>query len=826
MSDNFQIKLNNLYIAQKAVTGSLASVENFLILNSYEPSDIADLTGSLATEIALLSPSAQSVAQILFSAVMDENLNYNSVSSIPASGITGSLSNAYIDSSRVNNLYTSISNAISVGYFNGPNVHGPLTHASIDASQVTGSLLGNQMSVEEAIGTGSLDILGLIGNLPLENPSLTDVVNTLSAVIGLGVLLDGATSIAEAIGNNTIPASSISAAIVDINSEAWVTNSRIAPSAVYGSAYTGELVNNIYPSSIGTADIALSAITGSLIAPNTIQTANIANSAITSDKILSLDAAKVTGSIPGSQITGSLTYANIDASQINDLSDFVSSQITSSLTQAYIDASHVTGSLLGSESLSVAEAVNILASDIGDKILITSLYTINSLSGGINALKLQTGTVPLNGGLAKDDVNSFTNIATILIASLQHPENYATSANLASTIINAITSHEFYPEPTLTVSALQNDIEYTITNRNISLSNIAAHIVSSIVGETNLNTISNAIYSNNCIIDYTDNNKDLLKTDLATAQDLGNTATITSVIGGDDISLIASTITAAIGNQAIGASSISAALVEINSDAWVTNSKIAAGAVHGSSGGGTHNIAASSIGTTDIALSAITGSLIAQETIIGGNGGNIVQNSIDYFNIAYGAVHNGNIAASEVYGSAGGGMPTNIAPSSIGTADIANSAIIGSLIAASAITSDKIAASAITNALIAASAVQGSSGGGTSNIYPSSIGTNDIANSAITYSKFGFLKWKTGLNQNSLYMDNNAQGFCKTNVIYLFRSFPTIQDFGGCASGGTLTYYDQQTLAAACGKCYNTASGGETNTTGMAGCIKYFVTIE
>ena len=102
----------------------------------------------------------------------------------------------------------------------------------------------------------------------------------------------------------------------------------------------------------------------------------------------------------------------------------------------------------------------------------------------------------------------------------------------------------------------------------------------------------------------------------------------------------------------------------------------------------------------------------------------------------------------------------------------------------------------------------------------------DIANSAITYSKFGFLKWKTGLNQNSLYMDNNAQGFCKTNVIYLFRSFPTIQDFGGCASGGTLTYYDQQTLAAACGKCYNTASGGETNTTGMAGCIKYFVTIE
>ncbi|MGB4192052.1 MAG: hypothetical protein WBJ81_05870, partial [Rickettsiales bacterium] len=185
-------------------------------------------------------------------------------------------------------------------------------------------------------------------------------------------------------------------------------------------------------------------------------------------------------------------------------------------------------------------ALSDINTNVGNKPLITSTSSVNSLTGGINKLQLEHGKVSLDTHFNKDDVNSFANIKAHLTTLLNVSDNYATSLALATTIVNAITSQEGVT-PGLTIDELKTDIDATVSGET-TLSTIKAAILTNLsalaADSSNATTIKNSIYAAGAITDssLSGTNGASLQTDLTNSRTAGFIVTTRSALGDDDIS--------------------------------------------------------------------------------------------------------------------------------------------------------------------------------------------------------------------------------------------------------------------------------------------------
>lgn len=132
-------------------------------------------------------------------------------------------------------------------------------------------------------------------------------------------------------------------------------------------------------------------------------------------------------------------------------------------------------------------------------------------------------------------------------------------------------------------------------------------------------------------------------------------------------------------------------------------------------------IANGTIGTANIANSAITNTLLASGAV---GSGNLASGAVTSAAIATGAVGNAALAANVVQSS-------NIASGAVGSAQLAANAVTSAALASGAVTSTAIAANAVTSTAIASGAV------GSTQIAAGAVGSSQIANGAVGSTQIG-----------------------------------------------------------------------------------------
>lgn len=136
--------------------------------------------------------------------------------------------------------------------------------------------------------------------------------------------------------------------------------------------------------------------------------------------------------------------------------------------------------------------------------------------------------------------------------------------------------------------------------------------------------------------------------------------------------------------------------------------------------GGTQ-IGTGAVGTTNIANSAITNTLLASGAV---GSGNLASGAVNSSALAAGAVGNAALAANAVQAS-------NIASGAVGSTQLAANAVTSTAIASGAVGSSALASGAVTSSAIASGAV------GSAAIAAGSVGSSQIASGAVGSTQIG-----------------------------------------------------------------------------------------
>lgn len=311
-----------------------------------------------------------------------------SATTVPASGVTGSLTASQIGSVNATSILGPIT-AGQIGSVNASSITGTVTAsqiASVNASSITGTITASQISSVNAssiTGTVTASQIASVNATSISGSVTASQISSVNATSITGVI------VSSQLANNIIDSISKFAAgltpIQNVNGLPGLPNGAYPVGCTVYNTFDGKLYRNA--SNAWNSSVAASDVTGTLGASQI-------GSVNTSSFVGLIVAAQISG-VNASSITGTVT-----ASQISSVN---ASSITGTLSSTQIgsvNASTITIGLIGDSQIGSLSASKLTAGTITASISINSpTITGGTISGSALSIATSYGTVSISSSV-------------------------------------------------------------------------------------------------------------------------------------------------------------------------------------------------------------------------------------------------------------------------------------------------------------------------------------------------------------------------------------------------------------------------------------------